>query len=54
MRHLKILTPHRARQYYGRRSMEITELLQRVHTGDAEALRTVIPPGRVNQAEGRW
>ena len=30
-------------QYYGKTDMRITELLQRVHAGDQEALNTVIP-----------
>ena len=30
-------------QYYGKKAMQITELLQRVHAGDEAALHTVIP-----------
>ena len=41
-RHLLYFLSIIDRRYYGKHSMKITELLQRVHTGDQEALRTVI------------
>src|ERR1035441_3848532 len=39
----RVPAPPPALLYHGRTAMQITELLQRVHAGDPQALHTVIP-----------